>query len=745
MEASKKLQQKFFLVIATVIVLGGLGGLANIRIESTFITILNRIRDAFLAILQIVAILLILILIIAIVRWLLCKRKGCVILPFAMVPGDDKDHKGEYDGKSISDSFTAELLRILKVYEEEEEKNKKKKKEKKPYNPRKSTSLANKPPKDSMDGKAKRKPLQALPKKAPPSVDLVVHLDELKNNVEPLNQNLPDVTMNLGGVTLSITQLLITLKKLLTDREPESVISGSLQRFGALARLVVHLERRGHPTRSWEISREIKSNDEILNIVKDMAFKMWKNISNGGSAKTWVGLKHFIEALDSYQQYKLTGRDEHLERARNNCLDAALAEQEYKNLFQMCYNLGNTYFDKRGFESAEKLYKCAIEIHSGTKLKRANAFNGYGASLYLQKKYAEAERAFYRAIKLKRNYSPAYINLSIALAEHGYTAEAKATILKARDLNLLTSIRQKDLGDLYAYLGFQDEAIETYRHAIEAEPKDSYPHYRLGNLYADMGKTDKAIAEYQRAIELAPEVASPHNDLGVVYANLGRNDEAIAEYQRAIELDQEFTVSRINLGTIYFNLSRANDAIAEYQRAIELDPQNAYAYSILGYVYSNLGRNDEAILAFQRAIELDPGIDDFHFGLGDVYRRLKLYDKAIAEYQSAIKINAQNPLLRAALAACYRRLSRDAEYAQEIKIARELPHDWTGNEYDQACFEALCGNVDEALKLLQQALEKKQTTPEYARRDIDFEFIREDPRFKTLTESDNRIHSTSTV
>lgn len=127
-----------------------------------------------------------------------------------------------------------------------------------------------------------------------------------------------------------------------------------------------------------------------------------------------------------------------------------------------------------------------------------------------------------------------------------------------------------------------------------------------------------------------------------------------------------------------------------------------------------------------------------------VYKKVHK-DEAIALYQRAIKINAQNPLARASLAACYRRLSRDAEYAQEIKIARELPYDWKGNEYNQACFQALCGNLDEALKLLHVALEKKQQSPDYARRDIDFEFIREDPRFKALTESDNRIHSTSIV
>jgi hypothetical protein len=47
-------------------------------------------------------------------------------------------------------------------------------------------------------------------------------------------------------------------------------------------------------------------------------------------------------------------------------------------------------------------------------------------------------------------------------------------------------------------------------------------------------------------------------------------------------------------------------------------------------------------------------------------------------------------------------------------------------------FESICGNVYEALVLLKVALEKKQTSLAWARRNPDFELIRDDPRFKAL-------------
>jgi tetratricopeptide (TPR) repeat protein len=799
--------------------------LFSIRIEPTSAGRLNTLRDALLSVLQIMAILLLLGVIVTLVRWLSRKAEGTVILPFDMVTGEDKDHGNKYNGKSISDSLTAELLRIFQIHRKQEEEEDQKEQEKGQVN---NPQIAPTGPDilGAPDYAGVGKKPKASPAVARPKPHTLFDGPGLKTAGEKLNPSFADVaTIGVGGATVSIGRLLITLKQLWTDRDPECVISGSLQKFGPLVRLVARLERRGERILIWEVSHKIESDDEIPNVVKDLAFKIWQDILTSpaktptSSAKTWVGLKYFTEALDGYRKYALTGRAEDLERARTNCLAAAQAEQGYQNLFRVCYNLGNAYFEIGDYEKAEELFGHAINIHVGASLEPdasdrvADAFNGLGTSLAHQKKHAEAECAYRQAIKLKPQYLQAYTNLSFVLAELGRLAEARTMVLKAVDRDLLASTQPSALGDWYVSLGLRTEAIAAYQRAIEREPKDVNSHCNLGNLYADLSRTDEAIAEYQRAIELDSEFALPHNGLGVIYARLSRTDEAITEYQRAIELDSEFGLPHNNLGLIYDDLGRTDDAVAEYRRAIELDPTlavshsnlgiiyarlglqseaiaayesaieldlnnpyvhsllgdlyarlgrtddaiaefqraitldpgNAYVYSSLAYVYLDLGRNDEAIATYQHAIELDPNVADFHVGLADVYVRLGRYDEAIAAYRRAIELDPKKPLALASLAACYRRLGREAEYVQQVKIARELTEKWTDDEYNGACFEALCGNVDEALALLKVALEKKQLTPDHARRDTDFDFIREDPRFNALLSSNIRLESTQLV
>ena len=302
------------------------------------------------------------------------------------------------------------------------------------------------------------------------------------------------------------------------------------------------------------------------------------------------------------------------------------------------------------------------------------------------------------------------------------------------------------LGGLHWATGDFDKAIDYFRQAqvvaadIHDIGKQSWIHNGLGNVYRTLDRTDEAIAAYQRAIELDPKFAYPHNGLGAVYQTLGRTDEAIAAFQRAIELDPKFAYPHNGLGNAYRDLGRTDEALAAYQRAIELDPKFAYPHNGLGNVYDDLGRTAEAIAAYQRAIELGPKDAYPHNGLGYMYQELGRTDDAIAAYQRAIELDPKLAVPRFSLIACLRKLGREAEAAEHLTIARELIGKET--EYNRACFEAVCGSVDEALALLKVALEKKQVSLAWARRDPDFEALRSDPRFLALVgAADNRMET----
>jgi tetratricopeptide (TPR) repeat protein len=229
-------------------------------------------------------------------------------------------------------------------------------------------------------------------------------------------------------------------------------------------------------------------------------------------------------------------------------------------------------------------------------------------------------------------------------------------------------------------------------------------HYTLGGLWYWDRKYEKALAHFRVAHDLAERLGKTQlqaiilNGLGIVYRAQGRYEEAIAAYQRAIELDPEDAAPHNGLGIVYRAQGRHEEAIAAYQRAIALDPEDADYHNNLGIAYQHAGRYEEAIAAYQRAIELDPEYAVPRVGLAGVYRHIGDTDAS----------------------------SRHVEQSRRLLA----PDDY----YNKACIESIAGNADAALKYLAKALERAPGMQNWARRDPDLAFIRDDPRFQALVE-----------
>jgi tetratricopeptide (TPR) repeat protein len=140
-------------------------------------------------------------------------------------------------------------------------------------------------------------------------------------------------------------------------------------------------------------------------------------------------------------------------------------------------------------------------------------------------------------------------------------------------------------------------------------------------------------------------------------------------------------------------LGRYDEAIAEYQWAIELDPQFAYAYDNMADIFYQRGEYERALDLYQKSLELQPRLKP-HVSLAGVYRHLEQEEKS----------------------------------REHVEQARTL----SPEEYDLACLESISGDVDAAVKHLRAALEKAPNKRDWARRDPDFDFIRNDLRFQEL-------------
>ncbi len=171
--------------------------------------------------------------------------------------------------------------------------------------------------------------------------------------------------------------------------------------------------------------------------------------------------------------------------------------------------------------------------------------------------------------------------------------------------------------------------------------------------------------------------------------------------------------------------------IAKYKTETINNPRNVTAWERLGDAYKSAGMYKEGIQAIKNAIANNSTKPSYYYRLGLMYAAERREAEAVLAFQKVLELNPKHMLAHASLGSHYRKMGMD-EQAQ-IHIKQALSTNFANeNEYNRACLEAICGNTDRAIELLEIALQTKQTYINWVRNDPDLDSLHNDYRFKTL-------------
>jgi tetratricopeptide (TPR) repeat protein len=719
---------------------------------------LTMVRDMLLTVVQVVGLLLLLSALVTLASWLLFHESSqYVICPFEC-HADEKS-----DGRTVANLLERELHNVYAIHEKQRELEQMASAKPASESATALPSGASAPRQTKRLESGDRLYEQTEPEKS-------TKFDPLRARPVPefLSESFADsIVVNIGGTTISVVRLLTYISQSVDLRRAEFVISGRVQRFGSSLRLVTQLEtKKSGDTEKLEVWREIKAESEIRDMVRDLACQIHRKMSAEIKAKTWPAFSHYTRALEAYHTYLETYRLEDLDRAQTFCLAAAESEARYESLKGLCLEIAWAYYSIGQYSKTAALLKTALDtsaaIHSPVdNVELASIFNMIGVALVKEGDRIGSEGYFRRAIELYPQLVDAYHNLVMVLADSGWIDGVRNVLRAAEAQGLLQKVPPLDLGSWYLSAGLLPEALAQYRRSENAEAS-----YRIAGILSRTGRVDDAVEAYRRAIELDPMWPAPLYDLAVMYADSGNPEQAIASYRDAIRLDASFVEAYVNLAfhlteggrldeacmclqrardldpqnataasnlsSVLVKLDRYADALATLRVAIDLQPKDPWFHNQLGSIYRLLRRPDEALAEYQRSVELDPSIARLHVDLGDQQALMGRLEEAIAEYELAIGMEPNDALWRASVSALYRRAGRKVEAERHRAIALAQGSRSVQGEYDQACFEALCGNFDSAFTLLESALMKKQETPAFALADPDLETLKGDARFSEM-------------
>jgi TolB-like protein/Tfp pilus assembly protein PilF len=317
------------------------------------------------------------------------------------------------------------------------------------------------------------------------------------------------------------------------------------------------------------------------------------------------------------------------------------------------------------------------------------------------------------------------------------TAEERARLASARSVN--PQGHEAYLLGRYHFSKNNEQdwkhATEYFEHAIELAPDYAAAHAGLSDAWLHLGIFGvKAFKEVEppargaavKALKLDEQLAEAH----IALANIRHFCDwdwagSEQEFRRALELDPGSFDAHIYYGTLLMHLGRHDEAIREGQIAVQLDPLSPPSQTFLGRFLYRARRYEEAVPHLKRAVELEPRSIGANFRLGDVYAQLGRYDEAIAAFEKIRELTRDERTFRAGIARVHALVGRQREARQMISGVKAQPIDVAG-------VYAALGDKDEAFRILEKAIEERNSLLVVLKEDPPLENLHSDPRWKAL-------------
>lgn len=219
-------------------------------------------------------------------------------------------------------------------------------------------------------------------------------------------------------------------------------------------------------------------------------------------------------------------------------------------------------------------------------------------------------------------------------------------------------------------------AERGFQSVLRQEPRNVAALGNLGVIYSRTGRADQAITSYRRALELSPDDQPILLNLGLVYLRQENHARALPLFARVVALDPRNLQARQLQAVCRAYLGQLAPAIQELEALRAAAPRDENILFLLGFVYlkNHDGEKAKAIFArmfeaagpvraqfllgrahyeaaqfapaeesFLEVLRLDPAFPGVHLELGKVYISLRRTDDAIRELELALQQSPGDP------------------------------------------------------------------------------------------------------
>jgi tetratricopeptide (TPR) repeat protein len=205
--------------------------------------------------------------------------------------------------------------------------------------------------------------------------------------------------------------------------------------------------------------------------------------------------------------------------------------------------------------------------------------------------------------------------------------------------------------------GKVDQAVTSFKKAIELDPASAEPRAELAALYSRQDKAREAVDAAQDALKIDPKNREANRVLGTVLAALAEQQQRarpaddLAAYPKrataALEIARgdgtgDLSID-LTLAKLYLDQERPADAVPLLRRIVTEQPQYAEGSALLAEAQEASGSPDAALDTLNTVLREQPQFFRGRVQLAEVYERQRRWREAADAWASVQNLNPRNP------------------------------------------------------------------------------------------------------
>src|SRR5579864_9393724 len=246
-------------------------------------------------------------------------------------------------------------------------------------------------------------------------------------------------------------------------------------------------------------------------------------------------------------------------------------------------------------------------------------------------------------------------NEAVELTRQGKPQDALKSFEAATKSDANFALAFSGLAQSYASLGYDTEAGQSSRHAMElATALPAQEKYRIAaNHYRIVNDSAKAIEAYENLARAAPNDTMIQFDLGGLYEQNGALDQAAAAFGKVVQEDSKFVPGLLALGRVEIKRGNPQRSLEPLDRALSLtiqvenDEARANVLQAIGIAFMRLNRPNEALRRYQDSLEIKQRLGDkrgmaaSYVQMAEVQQALGTPRNAEESYRAALKLRRE--------------------------------------------------------------------------------------------------------